>query len=185
MHVRASGETTLSKTPPNPGEAWLPVPLLIASALTLALTLSACDRGLNQVAATSCDSGPTNATTVSTDVQATGQTVPNVPADVQRIRVQRNEVDIALSNQRITQDCGNRKNANIKGFGDYVALTGNCHRVVVNGWGNTIHIEATDSIEVVGDRNSLIWEHGWHVRRPAMQVEGMYNSVHRLVAAAG
>jgi hypothetical protein len=155
-------------------------PLLTLSTLMLAFTLLGCNQGPNQVTAAPCGFVPMAPTTGYFPLQATSQTMPSAADVVQGIRTEGNELNITAFNRSTTQDCGNGKNANINGFGDYVTLTGSCNEVSLNGWGNTIHIEETASINVAGDSNTIIWELGRDMHRPAMQIDGMYNSVRHL-----
>lgn len=118
--------------------------------------------------------------TASSSLEVARQTAFGVAGVAQRIRTEGNDLNITLSNQRTTQNCGDGKNANIHGFGDYITLTGSCNSVMVNGWGNTIHIEETASIEVMGDSNTLVWIRGRSVQTPAIQIDGLYDSVRHL-----
>jgi hypothetical protein len=157
--------------------------LLAASTLMRVFTLSACNQSPDQVRAASCGSGLMNAAMAASSLQAFTQAAPGIPRVVQGIRTEGGELSITLSNRRTTQDCGDVRNVNINGFGDYITLTGSCHRVTLNGWGNTIHIEETDSIEVNGDSNVLIWERSGVMGKPVMQIEGSSNSVQHLIAS--
>lgn len=152
---------------------------LRAAATLLLACLLACSRSSNQVGAAPCGSGPVDATAASS-LRAVSQTMLGFAGVTQRIRTEGNDLNITLFNQWTTQDCGGGKNANINGFGNYITLTGSCNNVMVNGWGNTIHIQETASIEVMGDTNALIWERGRSVRTPAIQINGLYNSVSHL-----
>jgi hypothetical protein len=57
--------------------------------------------------------------------------------------------------------------------------------VILNGWGNTIHIEEVAAIEVGGHTNTLTWERGRNVRKPVVQIDsGTDNSVRHLTPAS-
>lgn len=97
---------------------------------------------------------------------------------VQGVQKQGDILNITLSNQRTTQDCGDGKIVNINGYQNDVTLTGSCSQVTLNGWGNTVHIAETASIQVMGHTNTITWERGRNVSKPAVQIGGgMDNSV--------
>jgi hypothetical protein len=90
-------------------------------------------------------------------------------------------LNIILSRQRTTQDCGAGKTVNINGYQNDITLTGSCEKVTLNGWGNTIHLEEVAAIEVMGHTNTLTWERGRNTRKPVVQIDsGVDNSVRRL-----
>lgn len=155
--------------------------LLALALLILGFAFAVYRDSPDQVTAAACNAGPP---TYPPTLQATIQSMPRVVSGVQGVRKEGNELDITLSNQWTTQDCGNGKDAKISGFGNYIYLTGSCSHVAVNGWGNTVHIAETASIEVTGDSNTLIWDLGRNVSEPAMQIDGMYDSVHHLTTPA-
>jgi hypothetical protein len=157
---------------------WL---VLALAVLILGFTFAVFRDGPNQVTAAACNAGPP---TFPPSLEVVSQSIPSVASGVQGIRTEGNELDITLSNRWTTQDCGDGKDVRISGFGNYISLTGSCDQVVVNGWGNTVHIEETASIEVTGDSNTVIWDLGRNVPEPAMQIDGMYDSVRHLTAPA-
>jgi hypothetical protein len=72
---------------------------------------------------------------------------------------------------------------NINGYQDEITLTGSCTKVTLNGWGNTIRMEEVASIEVMGHTNTLIWERGRNVRKPAVRIDsGTDNSVRHMAS---
>jgi hypothetical protein len=90
-------------------------------------------------------------------------------------------LNIILSRQQTTQDCGEGKSVNINGYQDDITLTGSCSKVTLNGWGNTIHIEEVAAIEVMGHTNNIFWQRGRNARKPTVQIDsGVDNSVRRL-----
>lgn len=104
---------------------------------------------------------------------------------VQGVQTNGNVLNIILSRQRTTQDCGAGKIVNINGYQNDITLTGSCQKVTLNGWGNTIRIEEVAAIEVTGHTNSLTWERGRNTRRPAVQIDlGTDNTV-RYLAPGG
>lgn len=114
---------------------------------------------------------------------AASQGAASIAGTVQGVQTQGNALNIILSNQRTTQDCGDGKIANINGYKDEITLTGSCTKVILNGWGNTIHIEEVASIEVMGHTNTLTWERGRNVRKPTVQIDsGVNNSVRQVVS---
>jgi hypothetical protein len=115
---------------------------------------------------------------------AASQAAASTAGVVQGVQMQGNVLNIILSNQRTTQDCGDGKVVNINGYQNDITLTGSCAKVALNGWGNTIHIEEVASIEVTGHTNSLTWGRGRNVRRPAVQIDtGTDNSVRHVASA--
>jgi hypothetical protein len=155
----------------------LKVLLLALAVLILGFAFAVYRGGPDLVAAGSCSALPP---TYPPTLQATIQPTPPVVSGVQGVRTDGNQLDITLSNQWTTQDCGDGKDVNISGFGNYITLIGSCNQVAVNGWDNTVHIAETAWIDVTGDSNTLIWNLGRNVPEPAMQIEGMYNSVRHL-----
>ena len=100
---------------------------------------------------------------------------------VQGVQTNGNVLNIILSRQRTTQDCGAGKIVNINGYQNDITLTGSCQKVTLNGWGNTIRIEEVAAIEVTGHTNVLTWERGRNIRRPAVQIDiGTDNTVRHL-----
>jgi hypothetical protein len=126
--------------------------------------------------------------TVSAALQAANaasQSAAAVAGTVQGVQTQGNMLNIILSNQRTTQDCGDGKNVDINGYQNDITLTGSCGKVILNGWGNTIRIEEVAAIEIGGHTNTLTWERGRNARRPAVQIDsGMNNSVRHLTPAS-
>jgi hypothetical protein len=114
---------------------------------------------------------------------AASQAAASTAGIVQGVQTQGNVLNIILSNQRTTQDCGDGKVVNINGYKDEITLTGSCTKVTLNGWGNTIHMEEVASIEVMGHTNTLTWERGRNVRKPVVQIDsGLDNSVRHMTS---
>jgi hypothetical protein len=126
--------------------------------------------------------------TISSALQAANaasQSAAAIAGSVQGVQIQGNMLNIILSKQRTTQDCGDGKSVNINGYQNDITLTGSCGKVILNGWGNTIHMEEVAAIEVGGHTNTLTWERGRNVRRPTVQIDsGMDNSVRHLTPAS-
>lgn len=115
---------------------------------------------------------------------AASQAAASTAGVVQGVQTQGNTLNIILSRQRTTQDCGDGKTVNINGYQNDITLTGSCSKVTLNGWGNTIHIEEVASIEVMGHTNILTWQRGRNVHRPTVEIDnGMDNSVRHLTPA--
>jgi Protein of unknown function (DUF3060) len=125
--------------------------------------------------------------TVSSAMQAANaasEAAASAAGAVQAVQTRGNMLNIILSHQRTTQDCGDGKVVNINGYQNDIRLTGSCSKVTLNGWGNTIRIEEVASIEVTGHTNTLTWERGRNVRKPSVQIDsGMDNSVQHLTPA--
>lgn len=151
--------------------------LLALALLILGFAFAVYRDGSDQVTAGACSAVPP---TYPPSLQATMQPTPRVVSGVEGVRTEGNQISITLSNQWTTQDCGDGKDVNISGFGNYITLIGSCNQVAVDGWDNTVHIGEAAWIEVTGDSNTLIWNLGRNVPEPAMQIEGMYNSVRHL-----
>jgi hypothetical protein len=112
---------------------------------------------------------------------AASQSAAATAGAVQGVQTNGNVLNIILSRQRTTQDCGAGKTVNINGYQNDITLTGSCEKVTLNGWGNTIHIEEVAAIEVMGHTNTLTWERGRNTRKPVVQIDsGVDNSVRRL-----
>jgi hypothetical protein len=104
---------------------------------------------------------------------------------VQGIQRQGNNLNIALSNQQTTQDCGDGAIVNINGYRNDITLTGSCSQVTLNGWGNTVRIEEAAGIQIVGHTNTITWQRGRNVRKPSVQITGgMDNSVRHVTQAS-
>ena len=88
-----------------------------------------------------------------------------------------NTLNLALSHQRTTQDCGQGKDVNINGDQNDIHLTGICGTVSVLGSGNTVHVVEVGSISVVGHTNKLTWEHSRSGQHPAVQIAGGADNV--------
>jgi hypothetical protein len=153
----------------------------------------------NQVSSdddTAGSSGQSGATAASGSVSATvssaqqaaeaaSQAAAATADVVQGVQTNGNTLNIILSRQRTTQDCGDGKTVNINGYQNDITLTGSCGKVILNGWGNTIHIEEVAAIEIGGHTNTLTWERGRNVRKPVVQIDsGMDNSVRHLTPAS-
>ena len=125
--------------------------------------------------------------TVSSAMQAAdaaSEAAASAAGAVHVVQTRGNLLNIVLSNQRTTQDCGDGKAVNINGYQNDITLTGSCSKVTLNGWGNTIRIEEVASIEVTGHTNTLTWERGRNVSKPSVQIDsGMNNSVRHLMPA--
>jgi hypothetical protein len=121
---------------------------------------------------------------VDSAVSAALEAAASTAGVVQGVQNQGNSLNITLSNQKTTQDCGDGKNANINGYQTEITLTGSCSQVNVNGWQNTVHIVETAGIQVTGHTNTVTWERGRGVPEPTVQVrDGMNNSVRHLAPA--
>jgi hypothetical protein len=109
---------------------------------------------------------------------AASQAAASTAGSVQGIQNNGNTLNIILSRQKTTQDCGDGKMVNINGYENDITLTGSCQKVVLNGWGNTIAIEEVGAIEVSGHNNIFNWERARNARKPVVQIDnGMDNSV--------
>jgi hypothetical protein len=114
---------------------------------------------------------------------AASQSAAATAGAVQGIQDRGGVLNIILSRQRTTQDCGDGKVVNINGYENDITLTGSCSKVTLNGWGNTIRIEEVAAIEVMGHTNAFTWERGRSVAQPAVQIDsGMDNSVRHVAA---
>jgi hypothetical protein len=112
------------------------------------------------------------------------QTVASMAGTVQGVQIKGNMINIILSKQRTTQDCGDGRTVNINGYQNEITLTGSCSKVTLNGWGNTIHIAEVTSIEIMGHTNTLTWERGRNIRKPVVQIDsGTDNSVRQITRA--
>jgi len=121
---------------------------------------------------------------VGSAVSAALEAAASTAGLAQVIQNQGNSVNITLSNQKTTQDCGDGKDVNINGYQNEITLTGSCSQVNVNGWQNTVHITEAAGIQVTGHTNTVTWERGRGVREPTVQVrDGMNNSVRQLAPA--
>jgi hypothetical protein len=142
----------------------------------------------DETSISSTAAGDSVGATVSSALQAANaasQSAAAVAGTVQGVQTQGNMLNIILSNQRTTQDCGDGKNVDINGYQNDITLTGSCGKVILNGWGNTIRIEEVAAIEIGGHTNTITWEHGRNARRPAVQIDsGMDNSVRHLTPAS-
>lgn len=108
----------------------------------------------------------------------------SIANNVQGVQVNGNTLNIILSGQQTTQDCGNGRFVNINGYQNDITLTGSCSKIVLNGWGNTVHIEETGAIEVGGHTNKIFWQRGRNVSKPVVQIDsGMDNTVRHEVPA--
>jgi hypothetical protein len=115
---------------------------------------------------------------------AASEAAASAAGAVHVVQTRGNLLNIILSNQRTTQDCGDGKAVNINGYQNDISLTGSCSKVTLNGWGNTIRIEEVASIEVTGHTNTLTWERGRNVGKPSVQIDsGTGNSVRHLMPA--
>jgi hypothetical protein len=125
--------------------------------------------------------------TVSSAMQAAdaaSEAAASAAGAVHVVQTRGNMLNIVLSKQRTTQDCGDGKVVNINGYQNDIRLTGSCSKVTLNGWGNTIRIEEVASIEVTGHTNTLTWERGRNVGKPSVQIDsGTDNSVRHLMPA--
>ena len=112
------------------------------------------------------------------------QIAAGIAGTVQGVQTRDNMLNIILSKQRTTQNCGDGKVLNINGYQNDITLTGSCSKVTLNGWGNTIHIEEVTSIEVMGHTNTLTWQRGRSISKPVVQIDsGTDNSVRHLTLA--
>ena len=132
--------------------------------------------------------GASVASTVASALQAANAastSAASIAGTVQGVQTQGNMLNIILSKQQTTQDCGDGRTVNITGYQNVITLTGSCGKVTLNGWGNTVHIEEVAAIEIMGHTNTLTWERGRNVRKPAVQIDnGMDNSVRHLTPAS-
>ena len=134
---------------------------------------------------TSCLSPGCSAAVASAmqSANADSQSAAATAGAVQGIQDRGSVLNIILSRQRTTQDCGDGTVVNINGYENDITLTGSCSKVTLNGWGNTIHIEEVAAIEVMGHTNAFTWERGRNITKPAVQIDsGMDNSVRHVAA---
>lgn len=123
-----------------------------------------------------------NAMQAATAASAAAAGTANV---VQGVQSTSTTLNIILSRQQTSQDCGNGKTVNINGYQNDITLTGSCGKVILNGWGNTIHIEEVAAIEIGGHTNTILWQRGRNVQKPVVQIDsGMDNSVRHAVSAS-
>jgi Protein of unknown function (DUF3060) len=114
---------------------------------------------------------------------AAGQSAASVAGAVQGVQDRNGVLNIILSKQRTTQDCGDGKVVNINGYENDITLTGSCSKVTLNGWGNTVRIEEVAAIEVMGHTNTFTWERGRKIAKPSVQIDsGMDNFVRHVTA---
>jgi hypothetical protein len=113
--------------------------------------------------------------------QSASEAVGGAADAVQGVQVNGNTLNIILSKRQIDQDCANGRMVNISGYQNDITLTGTCSKVILNGWGNTIHIDSVGAVEVGGHDNNITWALG---RKPIVQIDsGFNNSVHHVTPA--
>jgi hypothetical protein len=112
--------------------------------------------------------------------RSAGEAAASTADAVQGVQVNGSTLNIILSKQQTTQDCANGRIVNINGYQNDITLTGNCSKVILNGWGNTIHIDSVGVVEVGGHDNDITWALG---HKPIVQIDsGFKNSVYHVTA---
>ncbi|MBN8466741.1 DUF3060 domain-containing protein [Corallococcus exiguus] len=87
------------------------------------------------------------------------------------------DIDITGSGEKATHECTPDSTVEITGADNTVTLTGECKSVEVNGTGNKVKVEATRSIEVTGNSNSVTWKRGHGKSKPKISRTGTDNKV--------
>lgn len=79
-----------------------------------------------------------------------------------------------------SHDCLRGKNVVIEASSSTVVLRGTCGKVEVTGMGNTVTLEAAESISVTGTMNKVFWRRGLGNRPPAVSNTGLNNQISQL-----
>jgi hypothetical protein len=75
--------------------------------------------------------------------------------------------------------CKTGDSAEIAGNGNKVTVTGECANVRVTGNSNTVSIDAAESIDVLGNKNTVTWKRGLGGKDAAVSNPGTDNKVAR------
>jgi hypothetical protein len=95
------------------------------------------------------------------------------------------QVGVAQSNQKKTIACGGQEAA-VTGSLNDIIFTGECPSVTIKGSENTIAIEATGAIRVVGTKNKVTWQRdvGDDIKTPKISRSGLGNVISQAAAPA-
>jgi len=95
------------------------------------------------------------------------------------------QVGVTQSNQKKTIACGGQEAA-VTGSMNDIIFTGECPSVTIKGSENTISIEATGAIRVVGTKNKVTWQRvvGDDIKTPKISRSGLGNVISQAAAPA-
>ena len=77
----------------------------------------------------------------------------------------------------LTLDCADGGRVLVNGADNTITTTGGCAKVVVNGSGNHVAIEAADKIVVTGSNNAVTYKKGWNKKSPKVARLGVGNTI--------